>query len=302
MYWIYEDILCFVRNQQHDNCIPLYRFFDGINFRYTIDSSVMDPQNPTNKILCYISVNTGRNLEPLYYLNEIDYGNSILCVGEEGKNSLLEINYENPILFGYVQKDESEEKVPLFIAKNHEINDYFYTTSGFELDYHGPLIKRIVTQNIPISLNYVPILDNKGNEIDLIDLLDRSLIGMLPRNLTPIILDNYYYCPSEEVAERIIRECKISKRTYLEEVFDCDDFTHMLKTAFIEDAYEFGKRTVPYCIGMATGTKPDGEGHAVNIIVIHDGTNFKVKIVDPQNGILLDPSPDIIKDIELVFF
>jgi hypothetical protein len=301
MYWIYENILCYVRIEETDNSIPLYRFWDGNFHRYTIDISIIPNPLTSAKVIAYLSIHTGRGLVPLYHMVNLVKGNSILCTEEQIPKKEDE-GYEDPVLLGYVQKEESDDKCPLYEAINYHISDYFYTFDGSELDQKGALIKRLLNDNVQDPDYYQPVLNNKGIEVDLIDILDYSLLGMAPNDLKPIIFDDYYYCPSEKVAKRIIADCKVSKRQYISQVFDCEDFVHMLKTAFIEDAYEFGNKTLPYCVGFATGKNNENKYHAVNIIVVNNGSSFRLKIVDPQIGILLDPDPSIIHDIELIMF
>jgi hypothetical protein len=238
---------------------------------------------------------------PLYHLVHSNNGNSILAPTDARRDSLINQGYIDPVLFGYVSLDGSGTDIPLYIAINRVIMDYFYTNDAHELDIVGPLIKRLRGQNVTDPPYYQPVYWNGTDEVDLIDIINRSFGHLIKGDQSPIILDSHYYCPSEEFAQKIIDEFIAQHLVYTSQSFDCEDFCLKLKCAFIDDIYEFGIRTMPYCVGMITGQNTNG-GHAINVIVLNDGVNFVVKFVDPQIGKLVDPSTLILTDIELIFF
>lgn len=100
------------------------------------------------------------------------------------------------------------------------------------------------------------------------------------------LADAEYFCPTQKVAQEIIKASKVDQRSYIMEIHDCDDFAHLLKSAFIEDAYDNGRRSMPYALGIVWGSKP---AHAMNVIVVSGGADFTVRLIEPQNGKLYKP-------------
>jgi hypothetical protein len=109
--------------------------------------------------------------------------------------------------------------------------------------------------------------------------------------------DRKYYCPPLEDAAIIIGASGLECKKWVREVFDCDDFAHVLKAHFAEAAYAEGGRRAAHCFGIVfarvTVHKPNGElktyPHALNWMVNDD---LKVRFVEPQAGYLIDPQTD----------
>lgn len=101
--------------------------------------------------------------------------------------------------------------------------------------------------------------------------------------------DGNYNLPTVAVAQEIINASKIKLGRWIAEVHDCDDFAWLQKGAFIKAAFnpEGAHRTLPYAIAMVWGTKPSGDGHAVNLIVCCNvGGRSSVHFLEPQKGVI----------------
>jgi hypothetical protein len=199
-------------------------------------------------------------------------------VTEENKDIILENGYSDAKLLGYVGLTNAYSRVPLLMAFNPELVDHFYTANSRDLDAKGPTM----------------------NSADLQKLVELLINDYIKDGCKIYATDNVYFCPTEEVAQEIIDNSMVDHQTYVTEVFDCDDFAHMLKSAFIVDAYENGKRTIPYCFGMALGMR--NEGHMMNILIVSDGVDYQVKFVEPSTGQILDPDIKEFHSIQMMIF
>lgn len=87
----------------------------------------------------------------------------------------------------------------------------------------------------------------------------------------------YWATPLHDVADLIARE-KIYELTYMDEVFDCDDFAHHLHNKMIMSCWKNRKRRRPHAFGEVWGRVPGG-GHAINIMLNSDGA---IRFIEPQ--------------------
>jgi hypothetical protein len=99
------------------------------------------------------------------------------------------------------------------------------------------------------------------------------------------------------VAQQITDASNVAKHRYITEVFDCDDFAHLLKSAFIDDAYDGGRRSMPYALGVMWGTTPS---HAMNVLAVGNGKDYFTKVIEPQTGTIYEPSDKKLTGIYLV--
>ncbi|VWD59096.1 MULTISPECIES: lectin MOA-related protein [Burkholderia cepacia complex] len=102
--------------------------------------------------------------------------------------------------------------------------------------------------------------------------------------------DKDYELLHQSKAQQIYNDSGLSKYKWVEEVFDCDDFSYAYKAQASRVAYEDYKATGnavqrSYASGVVFGRKPDGTAHAVNVFVDYTCT---VKILEPQNGSIID--------------
>ena len=111
-------------------------------------------------------------------------------------------------------------------------------------------------------------------------------------------LSSQYHVPQEKVIREIVNDSKIDHETYISEKFDCDDFAHLLKAAFIRDAYTNGHRRLPYAFGILWGNKP---AHAMNFALTTNGSeNYILKLIELQTATLYTPSQKKLADIYLI--
>lgn len=275
MSWAYEGIEGYVLNVFKSNYAPLYRAWNGSDHFYTSSKNEYDSLPKTYKqegIACYIATSQLSGHVPFYRLYSGTADDHFYCISTiEKDNAVKYLGYTYEGIVGYVIPQEVSGYVPLFRAWNPEIGDHFYTTDVSEIDKNGPT-------------------KSKG---DLKTLLESQLSGYL-KDVKMFFADANYFCPTESVAKQIINASKVAQQRYIAEVHDCDDFAFLLKSAFIEDAYDSGRRTMPYAFGIIWGSNP---AHAMNIIIIGDGSNYITKIVEPQTGAIYSPSDDKLKEI-----
>jgi hypothetical protein len=280
--WAYVGVLCYVNAVQKDDTVPLYRYWDG-NHHFYITSQADYDSLPANYrkdgVICFISTIEKRGLSPLYLLVDPNDGNQSLWITEEDKDYLIEDGHELKGILGYVGRTDSYGKVPFYYSENPELNDSFYTANVIEIDEMSPS------------------LDENG----LFDVLKEQIDDYFVEKPKVCFSDIKYFCPTFEATEDIIEDAMIDQYEYISGLFDCDDYAHLLKSAFIIDGYDGGIRSLPYCIGIAWGEKKPNR-HAINIIIISDGIEYKVQFIDPQTGDITDPDKNIIDKIELLVF
>lgn len=94
--------------------------------------------------------------------------------------------------------------------------------------------------------------------------------------------DSQYYAPSRNELEQFLRDTPLQRVGNFGEVFDCDDYTYVMKGAASLYARDFAKISFGLCIGIAWGNfswKPD-PFHACNWAVTDDGM---LQWIEPQN-------------------
>lgn len=109
-----------------------------------------------------------------------------------------------------------------------------------------------------------------------------QLGSSLHKNFSIHIADEKYFCPLLENAVEILKNSAVEQDMYISEIFDCDDFAHILKSNFIQAAYARGERRYPHCFGILWGMlyRQDTNKrrlHAVNWMINDDG---KVRLID----------------------
>ncbi len=121
------------------------------------------------------------------------------------------------------------------------------------------------------------------------ELISNQLATVLGRRNGIYLADADYFCTPLENALEIISHSKTDQLTWVEEVFDCDDFAHALKAVFTQAAYKDGRRRPPHCFGIVWGLI-DGKSHAFNWMVNSDLT---LRFVEPQNHDVFELGPEI---------
>jgi hypothetical protein len=191
---------------------------------------------------------------------------------------LTAAGWEDGGVVGYVSLTKARGYAPLYRAYDPEHQDHLYSPSVKVIDEFGPWL----------------------DSDQLRARLRADLTGLFSSGGTKQIYtaDDYYYCASRSVAKGAITRSGITEHEYVAEIQDCDDFAHLLKGAFINDTYDSGSRSMPFAMGIIWGYKP--VHHAMNVIVLSDGENQEVKIIEPQNGTFHTPSPNVLRDIYLI--
>ncbi len=280
MAWAYEGVQCYVAKKKITNHKPLYRSWNGSDHFYTTSKKEYDGLPKKYKregIACYVASKKLADHTALYrlYRGKGDDHFYTTSVAERIRAvNVHKYNLEGTI--GYVAKAKDAKHVPLYRAYNPKISDHFYTTNVKEIDNNGP----------SLSSNQ---LKTKV----------RAQLKGYMKGCRIYTADNRYFCPTEKVAKELIDAAKVDQKTYIKEIFDCDDFAHLLKSEFIMDCYDSGRRSMPYAMGIVWGNKPP---HAMNVIVLGDGKKFHVRIIEPQSGKIYKANAKKLKEMYLMVF
>jgi hypothetical protein len=279
MPWAYEGIECYVSAVVQPNYVPIYRAWNGSDHFYTSSESEyngLPVSYQREGISCYIGGAMLPAHVPLFRLYKAAIDDHFYCISVvERNNAVSTFKYTYEGIVGYVLPSESPGHVPLYRALNPEIGDHFYTTNVVEIDNNGPSLSRSKLEN----------------------LLKSKMSGYFLSSKKLYFADQSYFCPTEAVAQQIIDACKVDQKSYISEIFDCDDFAYLLKVAFIGDAYDGGRRSMPYAFGIVWGNKP---AHAMNFLVTSDGKDYVVRLVEPQTGTVHALSLSKLKEIYLL--
>jgi len=209
---------------------------------------------------------------PFYRLYNSTDDNHFYCTSIGDVDFFVDdLNYINEGIVGYVgtSPGKNADHSPLFYAYHPEIVDHFYTTNMQEIE------------------NVVPRITDTRAE----DLIEWKLKDFLHDDYKVFFADNEYHTPTKKISREIIRQSKVDQRAYISEKHDCDDFAHLLKSAFIEAAYNEGTRTLPYALGVMWGATP---AHAINFIITSSGytDSYDLLPIEPQDGVFTWPPPD----------
>lgn len=109
--------------------------------------------------------------------------------------------------------------------------------------------------------------------------------------------DNQYYLPTEDEMDFILLESKLDRKRFMQERFDCDDFSFILKGEISAHAYKAGQLTCGICAGIAWGYfKWNQRGyHAVNWYL---GNDESLKFIEPQWDVIF-PVEEVSRGIDL---
>lgn len=278
--WAYEGIQSYVAINQIANHVPLYRAWNGKDHFYTASQGEYDglPRKYRREgIACYLASSQLPGHVPLFRLYRGRGDDHFYTTSEGEKNTAVQRHgYTYEGIAGYVHAVQDANHVPLYRAFHPTIRDHFYTTSMPEIEAVIPRIG-----------------NNKLKKI-----LKEKLDDYLKRGWKIYLADSRYHPPQQFIAQQIVNDANVDQSTWISEKHDCDDFAHLLKSAFIKDAYTNGLRRLPYAMGIVWGAKP---AHAMNFVVTCNGSNrYKVRIVEPQTGKFYTPARKKLDDIYLV--
>lgn len=122
---------------------------------------------------------------------------------------------------------------------------------------------------------------------ELHEMIVKALRGRMASNFNVYIADDRYYLPPLADAQEIIRLNGVDREKYVAEKHDCDDFSLLLKAAFIQAAYKDGRRRYPYALCEVWG-QWNGP-HAFNMIM-----------TEYQGAYLIEPQDDVIEELDAV--
>jgi hypothetical protein len=281
MAWAYEGNEGFVPRRKLAGFKPIYRLWKKPHHVYTASASecrrLARQGHARDGVAAYVAQRAAAGRTPLYWLVSKTTGDTIFTISRGERNRLKRDGYTDKGRIGYVARKKVDGYQPLYRAHEPVFDDHLYTDDVEFIDEYGP------------SLTCDEL------EAELLDQLDDHLVDI--KGFKPTLADNDYYCPSAKVAQRIVRKARLQDREYTPESFDCDDFAHLLKAAFIESIYDSGKRSRPYAMGIIWGHDP---GHAMNFVVLSNGVEFEVKIIEPQEATFHTPDEDELSDIYLI--
>jgi hypothetical protein len=265
--------------EQSKKHVPLYRSWNGKDHFYTTVKTEYDrlPKKYAREgIQGYILSEADNDHVPLYRMYKGSIDDHFYTTSETEKNiTVSSYGYTYEGIAGYVRTTKVPNHVPLYRAWNPGICDHFYTTSMQEIDAVAPKVSKS---------QFESLIKNK---------LEDCL-----KNENLYFADKSYLCPKKEIAQEIIDKSLVDQRRYIAEKDDCDDFAHLLKSAFIENSYNYGLKSLPFAFGIVWGSEP---AHAMNIIITNDdGITNELYIVDPQTGTMHNPGDRKLGDIYLV--
>jgi hypothetical protein len=98
--------------------------------------------------------------------------------------------------------------------------------------------------------------------------------------------DVQYYLPTLNEVQQLLTESSLDRRKWLEERFDCDDFSYVLKGEFSIHAYDSGDISYGFSDGIIWGNFSWVQGyHAVNLVVTNDQV---LRLIEPQTDAIYD--------------
>jgi len=235
------------------------------------------PSAEGKKCTCYVSARKSKGLVALYHLSNEQNDDDVYCSSLEEVDEFKEKGYKDKGRVGYVRSHKVSTHTPLFRAYDPVVERHFYTTDVKVIDKNGPTLACDKLENILLEQLAEYLKDEKI-----------------------FLADDEYFCTTSKTTEVIIKEGKVNDKEYPQpEVGDCDDYAHLLKSAFIVDAWIDKKRSLPYAFGILWGRQPND--HAMNFVVVSEGNgSYEVWIVEPQDGTLHKPSEGMLKEIYLV--
>lgn len=238
------------------------------------------PSEGGKKCVCYVSARKSKGLVPLYHLRNRQYDDDLYCTSTEDVAEFKGKGYEDKGRVGFVRPHKVGTHEPLFRAYDSTVKRHFYATDVNIIDENGPT------------------LSDKSLEEHL-----REQFSEYLKDEKIFAADEKYFCTTRKTAEVIVKEAKVNDKAYPQpDVGDCDDYAHLLKSAFIVDAWIDKKRSFPYAFGILWGGQQDGAAsHAMNFVIVSEGDgSYEVWIIEPKDGTLHKPSEGLLKDIYLV--
>ena len=280
MAWAYEGNEGWVPARRRPGYVALYRLWREPHHAYTVSRRERDRLArqgwAKEGVAAWVATARRPGTRPLYRLFHPGLGDTLFTVDPQERARQRDAGYRDEGRIGWVHRKRAPGYQPFYRAWDPARQDHLYSQKVATIDAFGPTLTR-----------------------DELERALRAAFGRLlwPRNYTIELADDAYYCPSEAVARKVIRAAGIDRRRYIAEIFDCDDFAHLLKSAFIENVYDSGARSMPYAMGIVWGNRPP---HAVNFVALSEGGEARIRIVEPQDGRLHEPARAGLRQIYLL--
>jgi hypothetical protein len=98
--------------------------------------------------------------------------------------------------------------------------------------------------------------------------------------------DVQYYLPTSDEVQQLLGESSLDRHKWLEDRFDCDDFSYVLKGEFSIHAYDSGDISYGFSDGIVWGNFSWVQGyHAVNLVVTNDQV---LRFIEPQTDAIYE--------------
>jgi hypothetical protein len=279
MSWAYEGNEGYVATRKRANHESLRRYYNWKDGRHAY--LIGDMKKPKgfsyDGIAGYLARRkpSGNTHKRLYWLIH-PAGDNVFTTRKGEATALKKAGYKSQDIALYVARKMSSGHQPFYRAHDPAVGDHLYSYDVEVIDLNGPTLT-----------------------MDELEALLRKHLKKLfwPRNYSINLGDGVYYCPRQDVAEKVMRESGVSDLIYTSEILDCDDFAHLLKSAFIRNVYDSGERSLPYAMGIIRGNSP---AHAMNFIAISDGGEPELKLVEPQRYEYMKIAEETLSDIYLM--
>ena len=144
----------------------------------------------------------------------------------------------------------------------------------------GAAIRRLLFPERSIVVPPPPPFDDKSVYITVArarEIITNTLGKKISSNVHIHLADMVYYCPSVEYVNYLLSQDDTDRMKYTKEVFDCDDYSWLLKGRFCLDAYKDGKRRASHAAGIVWGMLP--LPHAMFWVITDD---LELRLIEPQ--------------------
>ena len=125
----------------------------------------------------------------------------------------------------------------------------------------------------------VTVEDDGGviTQADLRGIIERDFI--VKKDCHLLFSDERYRVCPVGVLKCYLGKSGVSRKKYIAEWFDCDDFSDSLHGQFTFDTYPQG-----YAHGELWVETGNGGGHAINCFCVNEADKIKMVVVEPQSG------------------
>jgi len=105
--------------------------------------------------------------------------------------------------------------------------------------------------------------------------------------------DSTYYLLDKLTLDTVLSKCKIDKRTYIRNKFDCEDFARTTK-AWVTLNVE-GNVTFANVVGNFYKDNEYKFAHGFNLVIYSDNDKIQVSLIEPQKDMIISSQEDVPK-------